>query len=532
MSSLSEQNTSRRVTRSTSRHGSEEAASVIGETSATPQRSSRRLRDRATPAKETVQTGRKIGNRGSAAYGAKGKNFSASTLSREDAQKAPEDILSQAVRNAEATAFQTSGRTRSLPPVAEESSSDEPSLLPPFEYLPNRDPNLDGHEGAQPSATEGNLAGPIDHSQIQVSLLERLGHRISGWFFGLVNTNEAAHNPLEMRTAPFVNDWGNYEFVVHERDTPPAARRFLAVGRGAFTLFLYFAFAAMIVLMGIVVVPAITRVTIFPKGTVIDGYEHLGPRLASLEAFVTHLVSTNSPVTHALYQIDWFAKDNDAVVDPYLTSPSHPRTCKKIPWEDLWWFEKFISGGVTRCATDAPAQALKSWSDPGDAFCAPPRRGKLQLTVITPRSISPTELIVENFPREALIIKGNTPKEIELWVEVPDPELHESMKATISKTQAHLLTESAPQEARGLASAQVLPHTYLPIGRWQYKLWGKNNIQAFKIPLDLKSLDLKANKFAFRVNSNWGDYGLTCLYRIRLFGHDMSDTPQESLEEE
>ena len=532
MAGLGEQNTSRRVSRSASRQVSEEAASIAGDTRATPQRFSRRVRDRSTPAKDT-----QVGNRGSAAYGAKGKEKSATPMSKEDAERDPEYMMSQAVREAEEAAFQTSGRARSLAPVVEEANVDEPSLQNPNDNLLNRDhrpadlrintdvPKL--NRGAPPSVMDNHAAGAVDEvdePEIHASFLQRLGQRISAWFVG---TEYDEYPQLQLRRAPFMNDWGEVEFRYEARDTPEPARHFFAVGRKFLTGLTYILLLIFIVFCFLVYCfPAVRTPLGFELGL---PRTDLDLRLAALETLYKSSGLMNGQGTHALYDIDWFAKHNDAVIDPNLTSPSHPRTCDKVAWEDLWWFEKYISGGVTRCPVDAPAQALKSWSDLGDAYCAPPRRGKVQLVVITPRKISPTKLIIEHFPQRALITKGNAPKEIELLVDVPDAGVRESILNAIERYDSGLLYESSPQDSRKLASAQTLPYTYVPIGRWKYNIWDKSNIQAFDIPLDLNEYGLKGQKFALRVNSNWGNYGMTCLYRVRLFGRDVSGFPIESL---
>lgn len=260
-----------------------------------------------------------------------------------------------------------------------------------------------------------------------------------------------------------------------------------------------------------------------------DGFK-ASTRLSKLETFMRdYFDGTPRLAPKPSYKVNWFAAANGAIVDPYLSSPVD-LICKGIT-EHTWYTWLLSVGGKCEAASYPPGQALRPWSEPDERWCAPPGRGKLQLAVLVSRPLAPTDLIIEHYPKDASLFIGDAPKEIELWVDVPDKEVNAKVQKAVGRMFPNYFFTSSPQYNRELDEKQALPATFIPVGRWTYNIWEDEHIQSFHIPIPLKELGVKSNRFAVRVNSNWGDYGATCIYRARLHAHDVSGI-KEDLEED
>ena len=223
-------------------------------------------------------------------------------------------------------------------------------------------------------------------------------------------------------------------------------------------------------------------------------------------------------------QINWFELGQGAVIDPNLSSPSFAAK------DDFTFSAYFAALFTLQRHAPAPApfsrasiEALTHWNDGGlDRWCAPASRGKLQLTVLTARPIAPRELIVEHIAKDATIYIGMAPREIELWIDVDNPDVRFEVHAAILASDPSLLDSSSPQLDRELADSQALPPNFMLVGRFYYDINTNQAVQNFHVLLDLAFLGIKSTRFAVRVNSNWGSYDATCINRLRLHGIDMS----------
>ena len=245
-------------------------------------------------------------------------------------------------------------------------------------------------------------------------------------------------------------------------------------------------------------------------------------------------VSNPSPpeVTTHEHRINWFAPGNDAMVNHHLTSPAYdPFHCHDGYKSKASW--AWIKGQKGLCTHINPAAvALEPWSEPREHYCAPPSYGRLQLTIMLPRAISPTEIVVEHLPKGAALTIGEAPKEFELWIQVADTELFEGVTQAIDRVAPSVNEDSSdPQSTKRVESGveSSIPDDYVRVGRWTYDIWGPEHIQTFKIPVSLSDLGVKTQNIMIRVNSNWGDYGSTCIYRTRLYGDDLSDLVENFL---
>lgn len=276
-------------------------------------------------------------------------------------------------------------------------------------------------------------------------------------------------------------------------------------------------------------------------------------RLGKLEEQVAHLAENAGMIDTRAHQINWFSYDLGARANPYLSSPSTriPNLEMKNRWSLEWkdiksaWkspsqnSDEYLPSLRNRGSPDSgtsmnPNMALVPYNEFERRYCAPfGGRGKLQLAVLTPRPITPTELVVEHFRKEQVLSIGSAPKEIELWIEIGDEEakVREEVSRRIKEIHPDIFSREYTQKGRRLDPKMALGEQWVPVGRWTYQISSREKVQYFKILLDLASLGVVVRQQVVRVNSNWGDVDRTCLVRVGLHGEDPS-TPHEYLEDE
>lgn len=243
-------------------------------------------------------------------------------------------------------------------------------------------------------------------------------------------------------------------------------------------------------------------------------------------------------------QINWLSQLVGANVILDLTSPAIRAnvTIKPSWWSQLWYGYKTPTG-------PGPGAALLplKGDEPNPTYCVQKKKGgrvKLQLAVSLKRYITPTQLIIEHWPKSEvgsfhhLISAATAPKEVELWVY---NERARTKKEDINALQwevedhfpNHRTNEASVEKKLRLAMhspADEIDHadSWLMVGRWKYDVYSEHHVQKFLIPFDLDQEEAYYNKIStksviIRVNSNWGSPYATCLLRARLHGIDRSE---------
>lgn len=232
--------------------------------------------------------------------------------------------------------------------------------------------------------------------------------------------------------------------------------------------------------------------------------EHLSTlQMAFTEGAWTHKYLENART--ALAQVNFFSPKLGAVVDPNLTSPTmrkDEKTFKKWLYKALTWTQ----------LPNPPVTALTRWEEMGDCWCAPMSKkenvpGKAQIAVIMPYPVFPQSLVVEHIPEAATLDIASAPKDVEMWVRVPDPEARDAVEAAYDATSFGMTCGPRVE----------LDGSYVCAGKWWYRKDGPNHVQAFKTDIDFVSLGISVQKAVVRVTSSWGREW-TCLYRLRLVG--------------
>lgn len=524
----------RRVTRQSSRASSrapsEETPSVTADAGPTTRRSARNARETsATPSKPT-----KVTNKASASYGGKGRSQGPGLMSAAAGNQTAESAIASAI----AEGGPTESEAGKLPVLTEEGESSisgaqassrrrqQSPHATPSEPVASAQTHSEAHETTQ-DVLNAQLQGTV-HNQAEPNSNAHTQSATAG------QTQSDAENvaPVEVTTS-----WYHYSrWTPRNRDSEEAVNReadggfwnnhlnrdrtMLRIPQGSIVK--AFIGSVIIAILALILFPfGHYANTAFPSKDAAQSTQALHGRVSKLEKIV-HRLNSMSPfpkIAPTVHRINWFAAGNGAVVDPYLSSPVD-LICQNTETNWLLWIMNIR--GACKPASHMHGQVLRPWSEPDDRFCAPPGRGKLQLSVLTARPVAPTEVVIEHMPKHASIFIGDAPKEIEFWVKIEDAQVHDKVLNTVQSMFPAWATASSPQQDRELAPDQALPADYVLVARWTYNIWESDNIQSFKIPFHLDFLGVASTKFAFRVSSNWGDYAATCIHRLRLYGKDAS----------
>lgn len=196
----------------------------------------------------------------------------------------------------------------------------------------------------------------------------------------------------------------------------------------------------------------------------------------------------------AIQTVNYFSFGLGAVIDPYLTSPTHEAQKLSLPNRVMKGI--LYSGPITH----PPAKVLQRWEEATDCWCAAASdsTGKAQVGVLMPRPIIPTSVTIEHIPARGTLDIGAAPKEFEVWV---------------TSTEGPFLAEDGP--GLDLTCGEQPGKDYTCIGKGNYNIHGPNHVQNFA--LEAENLVAPVNKAVVKIKNNWGkDY--TCLYRIRMHG--------------
>lgn len=202
--------------------------------------------------------------------------------------------------------------------------------------------------------------------------------------------------------------------------------------------------------------------------------------------------------------------------------------------------------GITTNRSRPDAALLPQKRDePNPAYCVHKKGGrlKLQLAVSLKRYITPTQLIIEHWPKSEvgsyhhLISAATAPKEVELWVRnelarTPREDINELQRKVEEHFPSHQINEASVEKKLRLAlhSLDKIDHadSWLMVGRWKYDIHSKYNVQKFLIPFDLEAYNISTGSVVVRVNSNWGSPYATCLLRVSLHGVDGGESKEET----
>jgi hypothetical protein len=211
---------------------------------------------------------------------------------------------------------------------------------------------------------------------------------------------------------------------------------------------------------------------------------------------------------HGIHQINHFSKGTGARIDPHLTSPNFV-----FPSQDVWfptrWGQWAIGNPIP--PPNPPEAALTNWEEHGDCWCSSATDNQgfgPSLGVLIAKEIYPEQVIIENINPSGALEPGAAPRDMELLAYITDIDIYN----TVRSYSEEIFNDEAGELQH--------PYRFVKIASWTYDLESHQNVQAFPVQLDLKSLGAKTDRLVVRAKNNWGggnvDY--TCLYRVRLNG--------------
>lgn len=225
---------------------------------------------------------------------------------------------------------------------------------------------------------------------------------------------------------------------------------------------------------------------------------------AQLEALINS--NLRSAIDQSLTRINHFSPATGAVVNPYLTSPTYIS-----PKSNVYFFTKWMRAAIQNPipAPNPPSAALTRWEEYGDCWCTPLEQGEgfgASLGVVMANSMYPDSVVIEHLPSGASLQPGSAPREMELLAWIPDIDTYNAVK-------------SVSEELFSETEAEVLPFGYVKIGAWTFDMEG-GSVQAFSVPVDMRSFGADTDQLVVRTRSNWGGshVGYACLYRVKVFG--------------
>ena len=512
-----------RVTRSASKARSTGGGSTGAASVGASARGRSRRAGSAAPVAEDDKPA--VGNQVTRAYGTEGRSAQAQLLSAQIGMNQAVDPIANAVSRAQAPETTNPNTSGGLAALLEESESSEGGRQPsvgPIPFNIRRRPDSSSSNPGEPPARQ--------------SFLSKLfwGPRRDG--FNAEGPNRTSNHAIQDSIRGRVND--TYDlYDVDANGYPPEPRYYKFIYPWSWAVLVRDALLVFFILLGLIWCYEVSRTRLFGLGNESQISKDFNLSSQKFQQLLHHRVSkveqqvedlslgsTSVDVTTTKHQINWFTLGFGTAVDLYLSSPTVSE-CDPTWTPDGWPWSMFKSQTCPQVSLSAPQHAaLSSWNDPvDDAWCAPPSDGKLQLTVVLPRTIAPTELVVEHAAMDEMPAgyMGSSPREVELWIHIPDDRTRAAVREAIAIMDPSLLEDSSPQ-GKAISVDQALPFTYVPVGRWEYDIHSNERLQTFLVPLYLAHYGVSTTRVAVRVNSNWGNVKYTCLNRLRLYGEDTS----------
>lgn len=514
---------SQRVTRSASKARSTGAGSTGAASVGASSRGRSHRAGSAAPLQEDDKPA--VGNQVTRAYGTEGKSAQAQLLSAQIGMKQAINPIANAVSNAQALETPTANTSGRLPALSEEPEGSEERNQPFVDRMPyiiEQRPH--------------SIASDHSEPPLQQSFFSRLIWAPRRGGFNAEGPHRTSNNIIEDSIHNRVNDPYEPQTDVF----PPEPREYRFIYPWSWAVLVRDALLVLMLLVGLLWFYELSRARLFERGNdsevsenwhvALKSWQLLQYRVGKVEQNVEDLSlgSTSADVTPAKHQVNWFTLGFGAAVDLYLSSPT-VSDCDPTWTPDGWPWSMMKSQTCPEVSLSAShIAALSPWTDPvDDSWCAPPSNGKLQITVVLPRTIAPTELVVEHAVMDEMPVgfMGSSPREVEMWIHIPDDQTRAAVREAITLMDPSLLEDSSPQGKT--IGAQALPFDYVPVGRWEYNIHTNQRLQSFALPLSLAHYGASTDRVAVRVNSNWGNVRFTCLSRLRLYGHDASGITEE-----
>ncbi|KAI7816135.1 hypothetical protein BC939DRAFT_58266 [Gamsiella multidivaricata] len=231
----------------------------------------------------------------------------------------------------------------------------------------------------------------------------------------------------------------------------------------------------------------------------------------------------------AMAKPDYALFSTGARIIPKLTSPSYYHVVQPTFWGRLGL--KFLVPLPRREKT--PEKAIQPDLHAGECWAMEGQDGQLGIRLA--RQIVVTEVTIEHADPSVVLDINSAPKEIEVWGLRGNDE---SARPTAEQqSEDNLAAPLDDQRDQQQEKEQTAPVTNTKRGAWwregipwrgatllttvQYDAEGdKKARQTFSIPLSKQTVP--SIGVALRFKSNWGHPNYTCVYRVRVHGHELS----------
>jgi SUN domain-containing protein 1/2 len=157
----------------------------------------------------------------------------------------------------------------------------------------------------------------------------------------------------------------------------------------------------------------------------------------------------------------------------------------------------------------------------------------LAVALAAPTYIS--DITIDHVAKEVAFDMRSAPREMEVWAMVEGKDNVAKVKAWHAEKALRKKEAKMAAKERGLSfddeADVVYPKTlpkapqYIRIANFTYNIHAPRNIQTFPVDEEIRELGVDFGIVVLRIKSNWGRDEYTCLYRLRVHGERMGETP-------
>jgi SUN domain-containing protein 1/2 len=174
-----------------------------------------------------------------------------------------------------------------------------------------------------------------------------------------------------------------------------------------------------------------------------------------------------------------------------------------------------------------------------NGHCWPFARSEGQLGVVLAAPTYITDVTIDHVAKEVAFDMRSAPKDMELWGMVEGRENIARVKAwqaAKAQLRKEVLArgEELDENLKEIPYPRTLPKSpqYIRVAKFTYDIHGQHNVQSFQVSQEIRDLGVDFGIVVLRVKSNWGREDFTCLYRLRVHGQRMGETPLPYPEDE
>lgn len=237
-------------------------------------------------------------------------------------------------------------------------------------------------------------------------------------------------------------------------------------------------------------------------------------------------------IFHTISKPDFADPAFGARVNTKLTSPLYDWNFN-LSFLDRQWRKSLNKMGFGHTKVNPPSMAFNNDVKPGSCWPFNGHSGHVALSLGS--SINPTDLGIVHINADQSTKPTSAPRRVSLWVEVKDPELRKQVCLLVDQSPVSKAEQGQGHGFLGLLSQQKQtfkpPPNYVKVLTAEYDLLGDEEFQVFPVSEVVQQLGIETKNVLFNIESNWGYPDYTCVYRLRLFGEDISrPVVEETLE--